>query len=162
MATSLKALMLSVIATSKTPLENHEIRSKLQGIRPGTSSATIDTMLNQLANSGQLVRKNKSAEAKGQSKYEYQASKLVARANKSVSKLVLETLTGASGTMIDRATIVSKVLDIKNPTKDDYRKVVRTVDTALWKLVNDLKVQKSKNPMRDYQVNSQAKFVYFL
>ncbi len=160
MAKSLKDLMLTVIATSKTPLENHEIRSKLQSIRPGTSSSTIDSMLNQLSNAGQLVRKNKSSNAKSQSKYEYQASKLVTRSNSKVRKLVLETVSANS--MIDRATVLSKVLSIKNPSEEEFDKVVKNVDRSLWSLAKNSQIQKSKNPMRDFVVSSQAKFVYFV
>lgn len=151
MAKTLKELIISVIATANTPLVNAEIRQVVQRVRPGTSAATIDTVLSQLSPAEGLVRLPNSSGTV--SKYQYDVARSVALAHRPVATLVLETIKNAK-TTIDRKTVLEKVRAIRKDTSEN------SVDMALMQMSKAKTITRSKNPMSDTNANNQAKYVY--
>lgn len=150
MAKTLKELIISVIATAKSPLVNSEIRQVVQRVRPGTSAATIDTVLSQLSPAEGLVRLPSTGSV---SKYQYDVARSVALAHRPVATLVLETIKNAKST-IDRKSVLEKVRAIRKDTSES------SVDMALMQMSKAKTITRSKNPMSDSNANNQAKYVY--
>lgn len=150
MAKTLKELIISVIATAKSPLVNAEIREVVQRVRPGTSAATIDTVLSQLSSAEGLVRLPSTGSV---SKYQYDVAHSVALAHRPVATLVLEAIKKAK-TTIDRKTVLEKVRAIRKDTSEN------SVDMALMQMSKVKTITRSKNPMSDTNANNQAKYVY--
>jgi len=147
MRTTLKQLIVDVLTKSKTGMVNSQIAQAVMKKRPSTSFTSIDATLTQASKQG-VIQKKPTLGTMGKSKFVYSVEKAP-----SVRKVLLESLnTTDKLDSQEIATVVRSVLP--GATRS-------TIDSTLFRMAARGEIVKSKTPMTDSNVTSNAsKFVY--
>lgn len=162
--TTLKNLVLAAIASSKKgSMVNSEIRLFIEKRKPDANAASIDTVLSKASAEGLLNRKKSSD---GKSKFEYSLSK---EAERQARRLGLISIYSKEvKERIPRGQLPETVLEALGNSYRDSNEVFRfvqakfpfvkksSVDNALFVMSKAGRIIKSKNPMTDVNVSSNA------
>lgn len=161
---TLKNLVLAAIASSKKgSMVNSEIRMFVTKRNPDARAASIDTVLSMASAEGLLTRKKSSV---GQSKFEYSLSK---EAERQVRRLgLVVNYTKEVKERVPKGQLPESILEALGNTYRDSNEVFRfvqakfpfvkksSVDNTLYMMSKTGRIVKSKNPMTDVNVSSNA------